>query len=91
MIVKLQLISELHKSMLGFLMNKLRCNNVGLIISEGKKNNSLFQCMHWFGGDEEAKQEKNINGELGRTLTFLFDMWMNRQMWNMIMVGISAL
>jgi hypothetical protein len=46
MIVKLQLIFELHKSMLGFLMNKLMCNNAWLIISEGKTIFSLFQCRH---------------------------------------------
>jgi hypothetical protein len=26
---------------------------------------------------KKANKEKNINGELGRTLTFLLNMWMN--------------
>ncbi len=47
MIVKLQLISKLHKSMLGFLMNKFKCNNIGLIISEWKFFLVSMQTLIW--------------------------------------------
>jgi hypothetical protein len=48
-IIKLQLIFELHKLVLGFLMNKLKCNNVGLMHS--KRENKFFlvsmQALIW--------------------------------------------
>jgi hypothetical protein len=48
-IVKLQLISELHKLVLGILMNKFRCSNIGLMHS--RRENKLFlvsmQALIW--------------------------------------------